>query len=244
MSATATAGRGGAVDRERAEVVEPETALVPRYGLFERVLHWVVAITFIALLLSGMALAYPRLAWLSVLFGGGQTMRAAHPWIGIVFTVGIVVMLVIWGRGMLLDASDRAWFRRLRAYSRTGHVGLDIGRWNGGQKGYFWASLVLAIVLLVSGIPLWFPSTAGAEVREWSRLIHHAAYLLMVGGLIIHVLLVFLFPGTLTGMTNGEVTRAWAAWHHPRWFRESLDGGPDRPGRHEVEGTERAEPTP
>jgi cytochrome b subunit of formate dehydrogenase len=66
----------------------------------------------------------------------------------------------------------------------------------------------------------------------------------MVGGLIIHVLLVFLFPGTLTGMTNGRVTRAWAAWHHPRWFRETPDGGQDRPGRHEVEGTERAEPTP
>jgi formate dehydrogenase subunit gamma len=222
MTATGTTGRGDVIERERAEVTEPEPATITRYNLFERVLHWVVAITFVALLLSGFALAYPRLAWLSGLFGGGQTMRAAHPWIGVAFTVGIVAMLVIWARGMLLDASDRAWFRRVRSYARTGHVRLDTGRWNGGQKGYFWASLVLAIVLLLTGLPLWFPSIAGEGVREWSRLIHHVAFLLTVAGIIIHVLLsVFLFPGTLAGMTSGQVTRAWAAWHHPRWFRET-----------------------
>ena len=245
MTVTAGADRGDVIERERVEAVEPEPALVPRYNLFERVLHWAVAITFIALVLSGMALAYPRLAWLSGLFGGGQTNRAAHPWIGVAFTVGIVLMLVIWARGMLLDATDRAWFRRLRAYGRTGHVGLDNGRWNGGQKGYFWASLVLAIVLLLTGIPLWFPSIAGDGIREWSRLIHHAAYLLIFGGFIIHVLLsVFVFPGSLAGMTSGRVTRAWAAWHHPRWFRETTYSEPEGPEPPEEEDTERAEPTP
>ena len=243
---TVTTGAGGEViERERVEAVEPEPAVVARYNLFERVLHWEVAITFIALMLSGMALAYPRLAWLSGLFGGGQTMRAAHPWIGIAFTVGIVAMLVIWGRGMLLDRSDRMWFRRLATYARTGHAGLDTGRWNGGQKGYFWAALVFGIVLLLSGIPLWFPSIAGDGVREWSRLIHHFAYLVMVGGFIIHVLLsVFLFPGTLAGMTTGRVTRGWAAWHHPRWFRETSHGKPDGPEPLAAEGTQPAEPTP
>jgi formate dehydrogenase subunit gamma len=234
MSVTTTAGRGDVAERERAEATEPEPVTIVRYSLFERVLHWVVAITFVALMLSGFALAYPRLAWLSGLFGGGQTMRAAHPWIGVAFTVGVVAMLVIWARGMWLDASDWAWFRRLRDYARAGHIRFDTGRWNGGQKGYFWASLALGIVLLLTGIPLWFPSVAGDGIREWSRLIHHAAFLLMVGGLIIHVLLsAFLFPGTLEGMTSGRVTRAWAAWHHPRWFRETTH----KEGS-EAEGTE------
>jgi formate dehydrogenase subunit gamma len=244
MSVTTTGGRGdvGVVEEERAEVTEPEPATIARYNLFERVLHWVVAITFVALILSGLALAYPRLAWLSGLFGGGQTMRAAHPWIGVVFTVGLVAMLVIWARGMWLDATDRAWFRRVRAYARAGHVRLDTGRWNGGQKGYFWASLVFGIVLLVTGIPLWFPSIGGAGVHEWSRLIHHVAYLVMLAGLIIHVLLsVFLFPGTLEGMTSGRVTRAWAAWHHPRWFRETTQPTPTRRAEAEPEPAGKAE---
>jgi formate dehydrogenase subunit gamma len=223
MTATTAPGSGDVLTRERDAAEAAEPADVPRYTAFERILHWVVGITFVALMLSGMALAYPRLAWLSGLFGGGQTMRAVHPWIGVVFTVGLVVMLAIWGRDMRFDAADRQWFRRLGRYARTGHSAVDTGRWNGGQKGYYWLALVFGIVLLLTGIPLWFPSVAGVGVREWSRLIHHVAYLVMVGGFIIHVLLsAFLFPGTLQGMTSGRVTRAWAAWHHPRWFRESV----------------------
>jgi cytochrome b subunit of formate dehydrogenase len=37
----------------------------------------------------------------------------------------------------------------------------------------------------------------------------------------VHVLLsAVVLPGTMSAMTTGRVTRAWAAWHHPRWFRE------------------------
>lgn len=213
--------------RPPAVAPEPPPAEVPRYNLLERLVHWLVAATFVALLLSGLALAYPRLAWLSALFGGGQTMRAAHPWIGVAFTAGLVVMLVIWARGMLLDRTDRAWFRRIRQYARDGHTGLDIGRWNGGQKAYFWLSVLFGLVLLVTGLPLWFPSIADPGIRQLARLIHNAAFLIMVGGFIIHVLLsAFLFPGTMAGMTSGRVSRAWAAWHHPRWFRERTETAP------------------
>ncbi len=214
---------GPGLGESEAGLAEAEEPGLVRYSLFERILHWVVAITFVALLLSGLALAYPRLAWLSGLFGGGQTMRAAHPWIGLVFTAGLVVMLVLWARDMWLDRTDWAWFRNLRDYTRRGHVAVDSGRWNGGQKGYYWASLVFAIVLLVTGIFLWFPSIAGSGIDQASRLIHHVAFLLVVAGFIIHVLLsAFLFPGTMAGMTSGRVTRAWAAWHHPRWYREQV----------------------
>jgi formate dehydrogenase subunit gamma len=229
MTATETGGRRVTEPRPREPgpagpepaPVEDEARELVRYTLFERLLHWVVALSFIALLLSGLALAYPRMAWLSGLFGGGQTMRAAHPWIGVVFTAGVGVMLVVWGRDLWLNRTDWAWFRHLGEYTRRGHVTVDNGRWNGGQKGYFWASLVLAIVLLLTGLALWFPSIAETGVRQLSRLVHNAAFLLITAGFIIHVLLsAFLFPGTMEGMTSGRVSRAWAAWHHPRWYRE------------------------
>jgi formate dehydrogenase subunit gamma len=198
----------------------------PRYNLFERIVHWTVAITFIALMLSGLALGYPRLYWLSGLFGGGQTMRAAHPWIGIVFTVGIVAMLVMWAKPMRTDAEDRRWMKEIRQYVSTGHSDVDTGRWNAGQKIYFWYSVVLAMILLVTGIPLWFPSSWGGGLLQWSRFIHHVMFLLAVAAFIIHVLLsALLFPGTMDGMTSGRVSTAWAAHHHPRWFREQRDGG-------------------
>src|SRR5918998_1612200 len=111
-----------------------EEAVVERYTFGERVLHWWVALTFVALMLSGFALGYPRAAFLSGLFGGGQTMRFLHPWIGVGFFAGVVVMLFAWAGDMRFDRADRQWRRRMRTYATSGHTGLDIGRYNAGQK--------------------------------------------------------------------------------------------------------------
>jgi formate dehydrogenase subunit gamma len=194
---------------------------VVRYSLFERIVHWVVGVTFVYLLLSGMALAYPRMAWLANGLGGGQTMRAAHPWVGVVFTAGLLVMVFMWAGAMRFEKDDREWLRRLKQYTRTGHTGLDTGRYNAGQKGYYWVVLAFGAVLLVTGLPLWFPWMAGAGVRQAARIIHNLAYLVMLAGFMIHVYMsTVMFPGTVSGMTSGKVSRRWASWHHPRWLRQ------------------------
>jgi formate dehydrogenase subunit gamma len=200
-----------------------EAAAVPglvRYTFAERVVHWFVALTFIALMLSGFALGYPRAAFLSGLFGGGQTMRFLHPWFGVGFTLGILWMLLSWSRDMRMNAGDREWVRRMKTYAGTGHSGLDVGRYNAGQKGYYWFSVIFGLVLFVSGLPLWYPWLLGPGLNQIARLLHHAAFLLMIGGFIIHVYMsTVMFPGTLSAMTTGRVSRAWAAFHHPAWFR-------------------------
>ena len=199
----------------------PSGRPVVRYSLFERVLHWFVAVTFIYLMLSGLALGYPRMAWLYDLLGGGQTVRFLHPIVGVAFTVGIVVMMIVWLKGMLFDRTDRQWVRSLPSYAREGHVDVDVGRWNAGQKGYYWFAILTGVLLLLTGIPLWFPEAFTSGLILPSRLVHHALFLLTVGGFILHVYMsTAMFPGTFRGMTSGEVERGWAAFHHPRWFRE------------------------
>jgi formate dehydrogenase subunit gamma len=198
---------------------------VERYSLFERIVHWVVGVTFLYLLLSGMALAYPRLAWLANLLGGGQTMRAAHPWVGVVFTLGLLVMVFLWAGAMRFEAGDRDWVRKLKEYTRTGHTGLDTGRYNAGQKGYYWVVLAFGAVLFITGIPLWYPWMVSSGWRQAARLVHNWAYLVMLAGFMIHVYMsTVMFPGTVSGMTSGKVSRRWASWHHPKWLREK-DGG-------------------
>lgn len=215
--------------QERRTVGGAEHATIRRYSLGERILHWFVGLTFVYLMLSGFALAYPRMSWLYDVLGGGQTVRAVHPVVGVLFTVGIVLMVVVWVRDMLLTAVDREWGRRLGAYVRSGHTGLDVDRFNAGQKGYFWYVVVTALLLLLTGIPLWFPDIASLGFLRAMRLTHHALFLLTVAGFIIHVYMsTAMFPGTINSMTSGEVSRAWAAHHHPRWFRKRDPQRPDR----------------
>jgi formate dehydrogenase subunit gamma len=227
---TGQADRGGG-DGD-GPVTPPTEDEIQRYSLFDRVLHWFIALTFIYLVLSGLALGYPRMTWLYDALGGGQTVRWLHPVIGVVMTVAVAVMFVAWVRDMLFNSTDRQWVRSLRTYVRDGHTDADVERYNAGQKGYFWYAVITALLLLITGIPLWFPDSFAAGLLQASRFSHHALFLLAVAGFIVHVYMsTAMFPGTMSAMTEGTVTRRWAAFHHPAWFRrterESAPAGED-----------------
>jgi formate dehydrogenase subunit gamma len=213
---------GGDRGGERAVGAPSEDGEIQRYTLFDRILHWLIALTFIYLLLSGLALGYPRMAWLYDVLGGGQTVRWLHPVIGAVMTVAVLVMFFAWVRDMVFDRTDRRWLRSLREYVRTGHSGVDVGRFNAGQKGYFWFAVLTTILLLITGIPLWFPDSFAAGLLRASRFAHHVVFLAAVAGFIVHVYMsTVMLPGTMSSMTSGNVTRRWAAFHHPAWFRRT-----------------------
>jgi formate dehydrogenase subunit gamma len=206
---------------------QSEQAGIARYTLFDRLVHWLVGLSFIYLMLSGLALGYPRMAWLYDILGGGQTVRWLHPVAGVVFTLGILLMLVAWTGQMLWRKVDSQWARALPTYVREGHIDLDIGKYNAGQKGYYWFSIVTGLLLFLSGIPLWLPQLVGPGWGQLFRLVHHALFLLTVGGFIVHVYMSsVMFPGTFSSMTTGRVSRRWAAYHHPSWFRDQEAGRP------------------
>jgi heme A synthase len=60
----------------------------------ERSNHWITAITFVLLALSGLALFHPAMFWLSALFGGGQWTRILHPFVGVVMFVSFMILVL------------------------------------------------------------------------------------------------------------------------------------------------------
>lgn len=200
--------------------------IIPRFSAPQRIVHWAVGISFCGLLLSGLALSYASLFWLTALFGGPSATRVIHPWLGVVYVVAIVAMFFVWVRDMILDASDRRWLKAVPHYARHRTEQIpDAGKYNGGQKIYFWISLGLAVVFLASGIPLWFPEAFGAGLLRFSRVVHFLAT--VAGGLLlmVHVYLsTVAFPGTARGMAYGGVDRKWARLHHAAWLREQEKG--------------------
>jgi formate dehydrogenase subunit gamma len=203
---------------ERARDHEPRVIVRHTFGI--RLVHWWTALMLFYLILSGFALGYPRMAWLFDLLGGGQTVRFLHPWVGLGFTVGLIAMTVMWWRSMTFISVDWEWFRKIGIYVRTGHTPVDSDEYNAGQKAYFWFSIFSGVLLLITGIPLWFPDLMSREWNLTNRFAHHVLFLFTIGSLAIHVYLsTAAFPGTFRAMTSGTVSRAWAAFHHPRWFR-------------------------
>lgn len=194
---------------------------IERFSLRERIVHWVVALSFTYLMLSGLALYFPQLYWISSMLGGGTTIRVWHPYAGLVFIAGCVIMFYSWARCMLIYPEDREWLRNIWSYITHKDKKLsEIGRFNPGQKIFFWLMLVAGLFLLGSGVPLWFPDKFSWSVRLVSIFTHEVASTLAIGGIITHIYMGTIgVPGSLSAMTRGRVSQEWAKTHHPRWYR-------------------------
>ena len=194
-----------------------------RHPVYTRFLHWSVAITFILSLLSGFAIYSPWLfRFLTPLFGGGALTRALHPWFGLAFEVFFFFQFINWFAPMSWTGADSRWLRKIKGYvtNREGREPDDVGFFNGGQKVYFWAIAVTAVLFLVTGVFLWFDDAVPRWSVAVSYVIHDIAALIMLGGLIIHIYEGTAHqPGTFRSMIDGTVTEEWARTHHPGWYK-------------------------
>ncbi len=203
---------------------------VLRHSVYTRVVHWAVAIFFVLSLLSGFAIFTPWLyAWLTPLFGGGPRARLLHPWFGLLFVIAFVLQMVNWLRPMHWDESDRRWLDRMREYVTNEKTmePEDVGKFNGGQKLWFWAIVFSALIFLVTGVLMWWPEVFGRVAMWIAYFFHDVAGLVMLGGFIIHIYEgTAQQPGTFRSMTRGTVTDRWAWTHHPAWYREVTERDP------------------
>lgn len=196
--------------------------LIQRYCAAERINHWMVAVCFVLLAISGLAFFYPAFFWLTGVFGTPQLARIVHPFVGVVMVLAFARQFFRYAQHNLINKEDVTWMMSVREVMKGNEVG-DIGRYNGGQKGMFWVMVLCMILLLVSGVIAWRPYFAGyfpIPVIRVALLVHAASALVLIASIIVHVYAALWVQGTIRAMVEGVVTHAWARKHHPRWFRQ------------------------
>jgi formate dehydrogenase subunit gamma len=217
------------VARRREDVVVgPE---IVRHRLFSRLMHWTVALTFVVALLTGLPIWTPVFGWMAHLFGGLTVARLLHPWAGVAFVLASFAQFVEWMSDMRIEPWERDWIGpRLTRYMRYEEDDPRTGKYNGGQKLYFWAVSLGAIGLLLSGLLMWFPTAFPRWLMELAYFIHDFTFICFAVSLVFHIYLgTAAEPGTFGSMTRGTVTRPWARLHHPRWYREVTGDETRRP---------------
>ncbi|HLX08435.1 MAG TPA: formate dehydrogenase subunit gamma [Thermoanaerobaculia bacterium] len=198
---------------------------VQRYSFNERLMHWLTGVSYVYLLLTGLAFWSPWLFWIAVVLGGGTISRELHPWAGVIFFVGVLWMYRSWSSQMHATERDREWWRALPHYIRNEDAEVpDEGRFNAGQKSLFWGFLWCGVALLLSGLVLWVPHWIPWSLR-WLRLIavivHPVAALLTIALFMIHVYMgTAIEPGAFASIVRGDVSRKWAARYHRAWYEQ------------------------
>ena len=209
------------VARKRDNVIVGDE--IVRHRMATRVIHWSVALTFIIAMISGMPIWTPVFRWMANLVGGLEAARVIHPYAGVAFFIASIFQFVHWLPDMRMRKGEGWSPRELLRYFNWDHaIDADTPKYNGGQKFFFFAANLAALGLLLTGIPMWFPLAFPSVLfREICILLHDVTFILLLLSVIGHVYLgTAAEPGTFRAMTRGTVTRKWARFHHPGWYKE------------------------
>jgi formate dehydrogenase subunit gamma len=213
---------GGIIARPTTAIPEDE---VQRYTFAERAYHWINAIAYTYLMLTGLALFTPLAYWLAYVLGGPATIRYWHPWIGLIYLATIFWMHRMWKRDMQKIPEDERWSKNIRAYAENrDELMPPQGRFNAGQKQFWWVMLYCTFILLITGIIMWIPEKMPRELH-WvlpiTVFIHSATALITIAAFIIHVYMsVWVTPGSVKAMVEGHVSTNWARTHHRLWYEK------------------------
>lgn len=206
---------------------------VLRFTWSERAVHWLTAVAFFSLLVSGLVVGRRGTFH--------DVMYAWHLASAGVLVAGVVLVFVAGNRRALesstrellrLGADDRHWLVSAPSLMRARMPTPATGRFNAGQKLNFVFVCVLLVALYVSGVDTIVEGTHHNLVFGVHKLATIAAGVLVAG----HVYMAMFKRDTraaLRGILSGEVDRDWAHEHYPEWT-SAQPTAPTRPGEREA----------
>ncbi|WP_088346665.1 MULTISPECIES: formate dehydrogenase subunit gamma [Rhodomicrobium] len=205
---------------------DDDDSIVARYTAWARINHWITAGSLILLALSGFALFHPSLFFLTNLFGGGQMTRILHPFIGVVLVISFLGLFLRFVRYNFPTVDDFRWLGKFGAVLRNEEDGLpEVGRYNAGQKLYFWGMTFTIAALVTSGVVIWdvyFANDFNIDQRRLAVVVHAGAAVAAVLLWIVHAYAAVWVRGTVRAMMRGSVTAGWSWRHHRKWLRQEV----------------------
>ena len=206
---------------------------IKRFTNFQRFVHWTVAILFVILGITGVILTLGRYGLLPIVgkeaFGViANYGKLLHNYLGPVFSVMMVVMLFTFIKGNLFNWTDLKWFAKGGGLM-GGHA--SAGRYNGGEKAWYWIAALAGAVVIISGLILNFPQLIpmlGISNEQYQQ----AQFLHAVGSIALFVVSFgHIYMGTIAmegafeAMQTGECDSNWAKEHHDLWYEELQKDG-------------------
>ena len=200
---------------------------VARFNGFERFSHWLTAVSFVLLGLTGLNITFGKFVLLPVIgpeaFSAfAQTAKYVHNFVSFSFVLGLTLIVLLWIKDNIPTRVDIDWVKQGGGFIKSRHV--HAGRFNAGEKLIFWFALGAGIAVIASGYLLLFPfylaNIAGMQVAQ---VVHAVVAVLFIAVILAHIYIGTLgMEGAFEAMGTGEVDFNWAKEHHDLWLQEEL----------------------
>ncbi|MFC8677128.1 MULTISPECIES: cytochrome b/b6 domain-containing protein [Streptomyces] len=218
-----TAGSTGPTGR----VTRPEReGRIRRFSTAERMVHRVTGYLMLLCLVTAACL---YLGPLAQLVGRRHLMVTVHEWSGI--TLPVPFLLGLLSPAFRADLRrlnrfavyDRQWLRAVRR-RRTSPEARPAGKFNAGQKLYAGWIAGAVLVMMFTGLLMWFMGLLPFISRTSAIFVHDILAWAITFVVLGHLRKAFEDPEARLGMRIGYVSLAWAQRHHSRWLREEPEG--------------------
>jgi formate dehydrogenase gamma subunit len=162
----------------KAAAKKRQARAIVRLTVNQRVQHWLLLTSFIALVLSGFALQYPD-SWLAWLLGGNEYLRR------IIHRIAALVMLAVglyhlvylywskegrlWVKDMLIKGKDfRDAIGIFGYYLGASKVKPKIARFGYAEKAEYWAVVWGTLIMGLTGLMIWFKLGVFRFLPRWA----------------------------------------------------------------------------
>jgi formate dehydrogenase subunit gamma len=198
---------------------------IVRFNVVERAVHWMTAVCFIVLALSGLNIAFGRPLLLPLMSPAAFTAwsewaKYAHNYLSFPFTLGVVLIFLMWIGGNIPNRVDLEWLKR--GGGIVGHDHPPAYRFNAGQKMIYWIVVLGGAAVAVSGYVLIFPfyGTTVATMQQ-AEMVHSIVAVLFIAAMLGHIYIGTIgMEGAFEAMGSGTVDLNWAKEHHALWLEE------------------------
>ena len=204
---------------------------VVRFNALERFVHWMTATCFIILALSGLNITFGKtllgpILGLEAFSTWSQWAKYSHNYLSFPFTIGVVLILLMWIGGNIPNKVDVEWVKR-----GGGIVGNDhppAQRFNAGQKLIYWIVVLGGTAAAITGYMLMFPFYAtDVAGMQTAQIIHGVVAALFIAAMLGHIYIGTIgMEGAFEAMGEGTVDENWAKQHHALWLEEERRKGP------------------
>jgi formate dehydrogenase subunit gamma len=200
---------------------------IVRFQAFERFSHWLTAVSFVVLGLTGLNITFGKILLLPVV--GPDTFsdissaaKYVHNFTSFSFMVGLLLIVVIFFKENLPAKVDLDWVRQGGGFIKNRHA--PAGRFNPGEKLVYWLSLASGVAVSLSGLLLLFPFY-GTDIADMqiAQGMHAIIAVLFIALILGHIYIGTLgMEGAFEAMGTGEVDLNWAKEHHDLWLAQKL----------------------
>jgi formate dehydrogenase subunit gamma len=203
---------------------------IVRFSAFERFIHWMTAVCFIVLAISGLNITFGNkllLPWMGpeMFTAWSQWGKYAHNYLSFPFTLGVVTICLMWIAWNFPSKLDVEWLK-----AGGGIVGKEhppAKRFNGGQKLIYWIVVLGGGAVAITGYLLMFPFWGtGIAGMQTAQIIHGIVSVLFVAAMLGHIYIGSIgMEGAFEAMGTGTVDENWAKQHHSLWLEEEKAKG-------------------